>query len=61
MKFRICMECEFIEYQDGEHGCGVIGKVINVIADKSVIKYGKIDISLVGTIAFDPHTRRIKT
>ncbi len=55
------MECEFIEYQDGEHGCGVIGKVINVIADKSVIKYGKIDISLVGAIAFDPYTRRIKT
>lgn len=31
-EFPICMECEFIEYQDGEHGCGVMGKVINVIS-----------------------------
>ncbi|MDE5600134.1 MAG: flavin reductase [Oscillospiraceae bacterium] len=55
-EFPICMECEFIEYQDGKHSCGVIGKVINVTADESVIKDGKIDISLVEAIAFDPYT-----
>lgn len=55
-EFPICMECEFIEYQDGVHGCGVIGKVINVTADESVIKDGKIDITLVEAIAFDPYT-----
>ena len=31
-EFPICLECQFIEYQDGEYGCGVIGKVVNVTA-----------------------------
>ena len=29
-EFPICLECEFIEYQNNEYGCGVIGKVVNV-------------------------------
>ena len=28
----LCMECEFIEYQDGEYGCGVVGRVVSVTA-----------------------------
>ena len=55
-EFPICMECEFIEYQDQEYGCGVVGKVVNVSADEQVIKDGKIDISLVNALAFDPFT-----
>ncbi len=55
-EFPICLECEFIEYQDGEYGLGVIGKVVNVTADESVMKEDKIDISLVNAIAFDPYT-----
>lgn len=55
-EFPICMECEFIEYQDGEYGCGVIAKVVNVTADESVMKDGKVDISLVNAISFDPYT-----
>lgn len=55
-EFPICMECEFIEYQDQEYGCGVVGKVVNVCADEQVIKDGKIDISLVNALAFDPFT-----
>ena len=55
-EFPICMECEFIEYQDDEYGCGVIGKVINVTADESVMNGGNVDISLVDAIAFDPYT-----
>lgn len=55
-EFPLCLECEFIEYQDGEYGCGVIGKVVNVTADESVIVDGKIDMSLVNAIAFDPYT-----
>ena len=31
-EFPICLECQFIEYQDGEYGCGVIGKMVNVTA-----------------------------
>ena len=55
-EFPICMECEFIEYQDGEYGCGVVGKVVNVTADESVMKGDNVDISLVDAIAFDPYT-----
>lgn len=55
-EFPICFECEFIEYQDGEYGCGVIGKVINVTADENVMDDDKINISKVNAIAFDPYT-----
>ncbi len=55
-EFPLCLECEFIEYQSGEYGCGVIGKVVNVTADESVMVGDKIDMSLVNAIAFDPYT-----
>ncbi len=55
-EFPICMECEFIEYQNNQYGCGVVGKIVNVTADESVLKDDKIDISLVNAIAFDPFT-----
>lgn len=55
-EFPICLECEFIEYQNNEYGCGVIGKVVNVVADEKVLVDGKIDMSLVNAIAFDPYT-----
>ena len=55
-EFPLCLECEFIEYQDSEYGCGVIGKVVNVTADDRVMVDGKVDISRVGAIAYDPYT-----
>ena len=55
-EFPLCLECEFIEYQDGAYGCGVIGKVVNVTADEKVMDGDKIDMSLVNAIAFDPYT-----
>lgn len=55
-EFPLCLECEFIEYQNNKYGCGVIGKVVNVTADKSVTVNGKVDMSLVNAIAFDPYT-----
>ena len=55
-EFPICMECEFIEYQDSQYGAGVIGKVINVTADEKVMNGEKVDINLVNAIAFDPYT-----
>ena len=54
--FPIVMECEFIEYQDSAYGLGVIGKVVNVTADESVMVNGKLDMSLVNAIAVDPYT-----
>lgn len=55
-EFPLCLECEFIEYQDGEYGCGVIGRVVNVTADENVMAGDKVDMSLVNAIAFDPYT-----
>lgn len=55
-EFPLCLECEFIEYQDSKYGCGVIGKVVNVTADESVMAGEKVDMSLVNAIAFDPYT-----
>ena len=55
-EFPLCLECEFIEYQNNEYGCGVIGKVVNVTADERVMVDGKVDMSLVDAIAFDPYT-----
>lgn len=55
-EFPLCLECEFIEYQGGEYGCGVIGRVVNITADERVMADGKVDISRVDAIAFDPYT-----
>ena len=56
-EFPLCLECEFIEYQNNEYGCGVIGKVVNVTADERVMVDGKVDMSRVDAIAFDPYTQ----
>ena len=55
-EFPLCLECKFIEYQGDEFGIGVIGKVVNVTADERVMADGKVDMSLVDAIAFDPYT-----
>lgn len=55
-EFPICMECEFIEYQSDTYGIGVVGKVVNITADESVMTDGKLDITKVDAIAFDPYT-----
>ena len=55
-EFPLCLECEFVEYQNNEYGCGVIGKVVNDTADEKVLVDGKLDMSLVNAIAFDPYT-----
>jgi flavin reductase (DIM6/NTAB) family NADH-FMN oxidoreductase RutF len=55
-EFPLCLECEFVEYQNNEYGCGVIGKVVNVTADEKIMVDGKPDMSLVNAIAFDPYT-----
>ena len=55
-EFPLCLECEFVEYQDNEYGVGVIGKVVNVTADESVMNGDRVDMDLVDAIAFDPYT-----
>lgn len=55
-EFPICMECEFIEYQSNEYGCGVIGQIVNVSAEEDVMTDGNVDITKLEAIAFDPYT-----
>lgn len=55
-EFPLCLECKFIEYQNNEYGIGVIGKVVNITADESVMVDGRVDMNLVNAIAFDPYT-----
>lgn len=55
-EFPLCLECEFVEFQSEGYGIGVIGKVVSITADESVMAGGKVDMSLVNAIAFDPYT-----
>lgn len=55
-EFPICLECEFVEYQDNKYGCGVVGKVVNVSAEENVMNGNQVDISKLEAIAFDPYT-----
>lgn len=55
-EFPICMECEFIEYQDDATGLGVIGKVVNVSVDEKYMTNDKVDVEKIEAIAFDPYT-----
>ncbi len=52
-EFPICMECELLE---GESDWGIVGKVVNTLADEEVMNGDNVDISLVKAIAFDPYT-----
>lgn len=55
-EFPVCLECEFIEYQSDENGIGVVGRVVNVTADESVMDGDKVNVSRMNAIAFDPYT-----
>lgn len=52
-EFPICMECELLEDESND---SIVGKVVNVTADESVMNGDNVDISLLGAIAFDPYT-----
>ncbi len=54
-EYPVCMECELIEYQDDEFGLGVIGRIVNVVADETVLDdEGNVDVSKIDAISFDP-------
>lgn len=55
-EFPICIECEFIEYQDNKYGIGVVGKVVNVSAEEEILTNDNVDIEKLKAIAFDPYT-----
>lgn len=54
-EFPISMECKYIEYQDGENGIGVIGEIVNVVADDEILdENGNVDVSKINAIMYDP-------
>lgn len=54
-EFPVTMECKFIEYQDNELGCGVIGEIVNVqVLDEILDESGNIDPIKIGAIMYDP-------
>ena len=55
-EFPVAMECEFVEYQSGEGGIGVIGKIVRTSVEEEKLKDGKVDVDSLGAIAFDPYT-----
>ena len=52
----IALECEFLEYQSGATGLGVIGKVLRTSVEEANLRDGKVDVDSVEAIAFDPYT-----
>lgn len=53
-EFPLCLECELVEYQDGDYGMGVIGKVVNTAVDESLLDGDTIAMEKMGAILFDP-------
>lgn len=52
----VAMECEFVEYQSGVTGLGVIGRVVRTSVEEANLKDGRVDIDSLEAIAFDPYT-----
>lgn len=54
-EFPVTMECKFIEYQDDMNGVGVIGEIINVSADETVLdENGNVDVGKINALVYDP-------
>lgn len=52
-EFPICLECELLEE---ESNWGIVGKVVNTLAEEDVMNGDNVDITKVEAIAFDPYT-----
>lgn len=48
----VCMECRLISYD--ENTCIMKGEIVNVSVDDSAMTDGKVDVSKVAPITFDP-------
>ena len=53
-EFPVAIECEFLEELDTEYIHGVVGRIINVKADESVLdENGKVDVMKLNVLMFD--------
>lgn len=48
----MALECELVSYD--KESCHLVGKIVNITADESVLTEGKIDPSKLRPITFDP-------
>ena len=48
----VCLECKFKSYDP--ETCRMVGEIINVSVDESVMTDGKVDVDKVAPITFDP-------
>jgi flavin reductase (DIM6/NTAB) family NADH-FMN oxidoreductase RutF len=46
-----CLECKVISYDDKT--CRLLGEIVNVNADESIVKDGKIDVRALAPITYD--------
>ena len=50
----VVMECEFLEELDDDNIHGVVGKIVNVMADEDALdEAGKLDVSKLSLLMFD--------
>ena len=53
-EFPVVMECELLEFVDTEHISGIVGKIVNVKAEESVLsENGKVDPKKLQALMFD--------
>lgn len=48
----VCVECTLVSYDP--KSCRLVGEIINVSVDESVLTDGKVDVNKVAPITFDP-------
>ena len=53
-EFPVVMECELLEFLDSEYVSGIVGKIVNVKAEESVLsENGKVDPTKLQALIFD--------
>ena len=53
-EFPLVMECELLDFLDTEHVSGIVGKIVNVKAEESVLsENGKVDPAKLNALMFD--------
>ena len=53
-EFLVVMECELLDFLDTEYVSGIVGKIVNVKAEESVIdEKGKVDPAKTNALIFD--------
>ena len=53
-EYPLTLECRVVEFQDQPYGLRVLGEIVNVLADESVLdEKGKIDPAKLSAFAFD--------